>query len=115
MCAVLASAPLSAISRADSLCCVLCSAVPALAGRTALQCYTDLMVSFREQFKDLLGGVITDANVGLGPKGELRYPSNPLDDRWNFPGIGEFQVGDRYEQSLPGCLAMCVLFERSTL
>jgi beta-amylase len=67
-------------------------AVPVLAGRSALQAYTDLMVSFRGQFKSLLGSVVTDANVGLGPKGELRYPSNPLDDRWNFPGIGEFQV-----------------------
>lgn len=63
-----------------------------LAGRTALQAYTDLMVSFREQFKGMLGVVLTDANIGLGPKGELRYPSNPLDSRWNFPGIGEFQV-----------------------
>jgi beta-amylase len=51
------------------------------------------MASFREQFRGLLGVVVTDANVGLGPKGELRYPSNPLDSRWNFPGIGEFQVG----------------------
>lgn len=64
-----------------------------LGGRTALQTYKDLMVSFREQFRGLLGVVVTDANVGLGPKGELRYPSNPLDSRWNFPGIGEFQVG----------------------
>jgi hypothetical protein len=68
-------------------------AVPVLGGRSALQAYADLMVSFREQFRGLLGAVVTDANVGLGPKGELRYPSNPLDDRWNFPGIGEFQVG----------------------
>lgn len=68
-------------------------AVPVLGGRTALQAYADLMVSFREQFRGLLGAVVTDANIGLGPKGELRYPSNPLDDRWNFPGIGEFQVG----------------------
>lgn len=70
--------------------------VPVLGGRTALQAYTDLMVSFREQFRGLLGAVVTDANVGLGPKGELRYPSNPLDDRWNFPGIGEFQCYDQF-------------------
>jgi hypothetical protein len=68
-------------------------AVPVLGGRTALQTYKDLMVCFRDQFRGLLGVVVTDANVGLGPKGELRYPSNPLDSRWNFPGIGEFQVG----------------------
>jgi beta-amylase len=51
------------------------------------------MVSFKQQFSELLGSVVTDALIGLGPKGELRYPSNPLDTRWNFPGIGEFQVG----------------------
>jgi beta-amylase len=68
-------------------------AVPVLGGRTALQACRDLMASFREQFRGLLGVVVTDANVGLGPKGELRYPSNPLDSRWSFPGIGEFQVG----------------------
>lgn len=67
-------------------------AVPVLGGRTALQAYTDLMVAFKAQFSELLGVVVTDANIGLGPKGELRYPSNPLDSRWNFPGIGEFQV-----------------------
>jgi hypothetical protein len=81
------------------------SAVPVLAGRSALQAYTDLMVSFRSQFKGLLGSVVTDANVGLGPKGELRYPSNPLDSRWNFPGIGEFQVCSRVIAGTSLCFA----------
>lgn len=36
--------------------------------------------------------LITDIEVGLGPAGELRYPSYPLSQRWVFPGIGEFQV-----------------------
>lgn len=68
------------------------AAVPALGGRTALEAYTDLMVAFRDQFSQLLGTVVTDADIGLGPKGEFRYPSTPVDSRWNFPGIGEFQV-----------------------
>ena len=84
-----------------------CRAVPALAGRSALQAYADLMVSFRQQFLDLLGAVVTDANIGLGPRGELRYPSNPLDSRWNFPGIGEFQVGLR-GIVMSGCAVLAV-------
>ena len=35
--------------------------------------------------------------MGLGPAGELRYPSYPEGDgRWRFPGVGEFQCFDRY-------------------
>lgn len=30
--------------------------------------------------------------VGLGPCGELSYPSNPVKHGWRFPGVGEFQV-----------------------
>jgi beta-amylase len=51
------------------------------------------MAAFRDTFSELLGSVVTDADIGLGPRGEYRYPSTPLDSRWNFPGIGEFQVG----------------------
>lgn len=43
------------------------------------------------------GTVITEITVGLGPAGELRYPSYPEGDgRWRFPGVGEFQCYDRY-------------------
>lgn len=38
-------------------------------------------------------GTITEIEVGLGPCGELRYPSYPETQGWVFPGIGEFQVG----------------------
>jgi len=34
--------------------------------------------------------------------GELRYPSTPLDSRWNFPGIGEFQVRTSWGENLLG-------------
>lgn len=45
----------------------------------------------------LAGPVITEVTVGLGPAGELRYPSYPEGDgRWRFPGVGEFQCYDRY-------------------
>jgi len=39
--------------------------------------------------------VIIEAQIGLGPAGEMRYPSYPL-KMWNFPGIGQFQCYDRY-------------------
>ena len=45
----------------------------------------------------LTGDVITEITVGLGPAGELRYPSYPEGDgRWRFPGVGEFQCFDAY-------------------
>ena len=40
----------------------------------------------------LEAGLIIDIEVGLGPAGELRYPSYPESQGWVFPGIGEFQV-----------------------
>ncbi|CAA6655587.1 unnamed protein product [Spirodela intermedia] len=36
-------------------------------------------------------GVISEIQVGLGPCGELRYPSYPVKHGWRYPGIGEFQ------------------------
>lgn len=40
----------------------------------------------------LASDMIKDIEVGLGPAGELRYPSYPEAQGWVFPGIGEFQV-----------------------
>lgn len=55
--------------------------------------YRDYMKSFRETMSDFLeDGTIIDIEVGLGPAGELRYPSYPETQGWVFPGIGEFQV-----------------------
>ncbi|KAF3335683.1 beta-amylase 7-like isoform X2 [Carex littledalei] len=41
-------------------------------------------------------GVISEIEVGLGPCGELRYPSYRMEHGWRYPGIGEFQCYDRY-------------------
>ncbi|KAM1664250.1 hypothetical protein EV1_043166 [Malus domestica] len=41
-------------------------------------------------------GIILEIKVGLGPCGELRYPSYPEQHGWKYPGIGEFQCYDRY-------------------
>lgn len=70
---------------------------PLFCGRTALQCYEDFMFSFMNKFKSFMGTLIEEVSVGLGPCGELRYPSHPFGDgRWQFPGIGEFQCYDKY-------------------
>jgi len=37
-------------------------------------------------------GVIVDIEVGLGPAGEMRYPSYPQSQGWVYPGVGEFIV-----------------------
>ncbi|CAM8877801.1 unnamed protein product [Rhodiola kirilowii] len=74
-----------------------CDALPILRGRTPIQVYADYMRSFRDRFKDYLGGVIVEIQVGMGPCGELRYPAYPKSNgTWKFPGIGEFQCYDKY-------------------
>ncbi|XP_028095356.1 beta-amylase-like [Camellia sinensis] len=71
--------------------------LPFFAGRTAVEIYSDYMKSFRENMSDFLeAGLIIDIEVGLGPAGELRYPSYPQNQGWVFPGIGEFQCYDKY-------------------
>ncbi|TYG80611.1 hypothetical protein ES288_D02G230700v1 [Gossypium darwinii] len=70
---------------------------PLFDGRTAVQLYSDYMKSFRENMSDFIeAGLIIDIEVGLGPAGELRYPSYTGTQGWVFPGIGEFQCYDKY-------------------
>ncbi|KAJ9135148.1 hypothetical protein P3X46_032361 [Hevea brasiliensis] len=65
--------------------------------RTPIQVYTDYMRSFQNRFRDYLGEVIVEIQVGMGPCGELRYPAYPESNgTWRFPGIGEFQCYDKY-------------------
>ncbi|KAG2383436.1 hypothetical protein C9374_004107 [Naegleria lovaniensis] len=66
--------------------------------RTAVDLYEDFMKAFRQEFQDLLqNGVMKKVEVGLGPAGELRYPSYQLQNNlWSFPGIGAFQCYDKY-------------------
>ncbi|GMH22621.1 hypothetical protein Nepgr_024464 [Nepenthes gracilis] len=74
-----------------------CDSLPLLRGRTPIQVYTDYMRSFHDRFRDYLGKVIVEIQVGMGPCGELRYPSYPESNgTWRFPGIGEFQCYDKY-------------------
>ncbi|KAM0916469.1 hypothetical protein ACQ4PT_010183 [Festuca glaucescens] len=72
-------------------------ALPALKGRTPIQCYADFMRAFRDHMAPYMGSTICEIQVGMGPAGELRYPSYPESNgTWSFPGIGEFQCYDRY-------------------
>ncbi|PON47157.1 Glycoside hydrolase [Parasponia andersonii] len=74
-----------------------CDSLPVLRGRTPIQVYSDYMRSFRDRFRDYLGDVIVEIQVGMGPCGELRYPAYPESNgTWRFPGIGEFQCYDKY-------------------
>ncbi|CAN6211887.1 unnamed protein product [Urochloa humidicola] len=71
--------------------------LPLFRGRTAVQVYADFMRSFRENMADFLdSGLVVDIEVGLGPAGELRYPSYAETQGWVFPGIGQFQCYDKY-------------------
>nr|XP_025696175.1 beta-amylase 7 isoform X3 [Arachis hypogaea] len=64
-----------------------------LRGRTALEVYFDFMRSFRVEFDEYFeDSFISMIEVGLGPCGELRYPSCPVKHGWRYPGVGEFQV-----------------------
>ncbi|KAF7124593.1 hypothetical protein RHSIM_Rhsim12G0035900 [Rhododendron simsii] len=68
-----------------------------LGGRTALEVYFEFMRSFRVEFDEFFeGGIISEIEIGLGPCGELRYPSYPEKHGWKYPGIGEFQCYDQY-------------------
>ncbi|TYJ22776.1 hypothetical protein E1A91_A08G147700v1 [Gossypium mustelinum] len=68
-----------------------------LRGRTAVEVYFDYMRSFRVEFDEFFeDGIISMVEVGLGPCGELRYPSCPVKHGWRYPGIGEFQCHDQY-------------------
>eukprot|EP00246_Nothoceros_aenigmaticus_P012341 TRINITY_DN3795_c0_g2_i1.p1 TRINITY_DN3795_c0_g2~~TRINITY_DN3795_c0_g2_i1.p1 ORF type:complete len:654 (+),score=71.94 TRINITY_DN3795_c0_g2_i1:116-1963(+) len=82
-----------------------CDVLPVLRGRSPVQAYADFMRSFRDTFEPLLGEVINEIQVGMGPAGEMRFPAYPESNgRWRFPGIGEFQCYDKYMMaSLKAC------------
>ena len=66
--------------------------------RTPVRAYADFVSAFASRFRQaLLAGTIAEVTVGLGPAGELRYPSYPEGDgRWRFPGVGAFQCYDAH-------------------
>ncbi|CAI0626953.1 unnamed protein product [Linum tenue] len=68
--------------------------LPVLDGRTPLQVYKGFCESFRSTFAQFLGSTITGVTMGLGPDGELQYPSHHQPSNNNIPGVGEFQCYD---------------------
>uniref|UniRef100_A0A7S2NZC0 Beta-amylase n=1 Tax=Zooxanthella nutricula TaxID=1333877 RepID=A0A7S2NZC0_9DINO len=63
-------------------------------GRTPLQMYRQWFQALNATFASSLGRTIVELQVGLGPCGELRYPSYYAANGWSYPGIGEFQCYD---------------------
>lgn len=94
-----------------------CDEVPLFNGKTPLKLYRDFVAAFADTFGSMFGtdcflvtipkqrpqltfppgNTLQEVTIGLGPAGELRYPSYPEGDgRWRFPGVGEFQCYDRF-------------------
>ena len=70
--------------------------------RSPVTAYTEFVEAFTTAMEKAgLTDVLAELQVGLGPCGELRYPSYPMGDgQWKFPGIGEFQCYDKHSMSL---------------
>lgn len=69
-----------------------------LDGRTPMQAYKDFAQNFASKLWVYLGNTVKQVQVGLGPSGQLRYPSY---DYTNFCGVGRFVLDDVYaKQSL---------------
>lgn len=79
--------------------------------RTPVQAYGQFTRAFVSAMQDaqLLNSTITELHLGLGPCGELHYPSYPS-AHWKFPGIGAFQCFDR---SLDSEMALATDFTES--
>jgi hypothetical protein len=78
--------------------------LPVLNGKTPLQVYHDFCESFKSTFLPFMGSTIKGVSMGLGPDGELRYPSNDRVGKSGgaiVPGVGEFQC---YDQNMLGIL-----------
>ncbi|KAL5701371.1 beta-amylase [Ranunculus cassubicifolius] len=69
---------------------------PVLHGKSPMQVYEGFLESFRSTFSDFIGSTITDITIGLGPNGELRYPSCPTAKLGEISGAGEFHCHDEY-------------------
>ncbi|PIN14379.1 Beta-amylase [Handroanthus impetiginosus] len=70
--------------------------LPVLGGRTPVEVYREFCESFKSAFLPFIGFTIVGISVGLGPDGELRYPSHhcPAKSKTSY-GAGEFQCYDK--------------------
>ncbi|KAK4405646.1 Inactive beta-amylase 9 [Sesamum angolense] len=70
--------------------------LPVLDGKTPLEVYKDFCENFKSSFSPFMGSTITGLSTGLGPDGELRYPSHHHPVKSNTQcGVGEFQCYDK--------------------
>lgn len=65
-------------------------------GRTPLEMYADWFGALNSVFAPKMPHTVIEVMVGVGPAGELRYPSYYIPHGWNYPGIGAFQVYDKH-------------------
>ncbi|KAE8688372.1 Inactive beta-amylase 9 [Hibiscus syriacus] len=66
-----------------------------LDGKTPIQVYRDFCESFKSAFSPFIGSTITGISMGLGPDGELRYPSHHKPAKsGTITGVGEFRCYD---------------------
>ncbi|XP_027164656.1 inactive beta-amylase 9 [Coffea eugenioides] len=67
--------------------------LPIFDGKTPIQVYKEFCENFKTSFSSFMGSTITGISIGLGPDGELRYPSyhKPAKSQ----GAGEFQCYDK--------------------
>ncbi|KAJ9555626.1 hypothetical protein OSB04_010240 [Centaurea solstitialis] len=69
-----------------------CDTIPCLKGRTPFSATLTTCAH-----SEINSAIFLEIQVGMGPAGELRYPSYPEKDGvWKFPGIGAFQCYDKY-------------------
>lgn len=70
--------------------------LPVLDGKTPLEVYKGFCESFKGAFSKFIDSTITGISIGLGPDGELRYPSHHQPAKGNkHVGAGEFQCYDK--------------------
>lgn len=59
------------------------------------------MKAFAEAMAEFIqNGIIVEIQVGMGPCGELRYPSYMLSQGWNYPGVGLIMAYDQGMQKM---------------
>lgn len=64
--------------------------------RTPLECYRDFMAAFLAACKEFIGSTVCELQVGMGPCGELRYPSYMMAKGWQYPGVGLVTADDEH-------------------
>lgn len=75
--------------------------------RSALECYRDYIEALTVHCSEYLGGTIVEMQVGMGPCGELRYPSYMGAQGWEYPGVGLVMAYDEgMKQAMRSSLGM---------